>query len=86
MANIITNLVKTCDACPAQWEAATVDNRPVYVRYRWGTLWLYIGNPGGSSAFDGECVFCESIGDSLHGAMSTEEMLSHLAEFIQLRG
>lgn len=32
----INNLKQTCAACPAQWEFTTFEDRPVYVRYRWG--------------------------------------------------
>jgi hypothetical protein len=42
----IKNLIQTCIACPSQWEAMTEDNRPVYIRYRWGTLQVTVGMPG----------------------------------------
>jgi hypothetical protein len=32
----INELKQTCWGCPSQWEFYTFDNRPVYVRYRWG--------------------------------------------------
>ncbi len=41
----IKNLEKTCDSCPSQWEFTTFENRPVYVRYRWGFLSISIGKP-----------------------------------------
>lgn len=38
---IVTKVVQTCHACPAQWNAETSTGDHLYVRYRWG--WLQIG-------------------------------------------
>ena len=35
---VVTELRKTCDACPSQWEGRTADGRHIYIRYRFGDL------------------------------------------------
>jgi hypothetical protein len=35
-ATVITEIIQTCGACPAQWEGKTADGRYVYIRYRHG--------------------------------------------------
>lgn len=44
----LKSIVQTCEACPSQWEAMTEDDRPVYIRYRWGELGIGVGKPGES--------------------------------------
>jgi len=34
----VVRLSQTSPACPVQWEGRTSDDRPVYVRYRFGYL------------------------------------------------
>lgn len=34
----VTKLIRTCSACPSQWEGETEDGRYLYIRYRWGRL------------------------------------------------
>ena len=46
---VVRDLKQTCTGCPSQWEARTVDDdRPVYIRYRYGYLSVDVGPPGGS--------------------------------------
>ncbi len=61
---------------PAQWEGRTDDDRPVYVRYRWGYLSVRVGPPGGdtSSAIGGVVVYGEQIGDELDGAIKWRQV------------
>ena len=65
----INNLKQTTVACPAQWEFRTFENRPVYVRYRWGALYIHIGSPNGDmdEAYTGETIFYEEIGNNADG-------------------
>jgi hypothetical protein len=36
----VATLEKTCEACPSQWEGVGANGEDIYIRYRWGTLWL----------------------------------------------
>ncbi|MDQ0781357.1 hypothetical protein [Chryseobacterium sp. W4I1] len=42
MSSIIV-LQKETSGCPMIWEG-TIDNKPMYIRYRWGVLSLNINN------------------------------------------
>lgn len=72
----IKNLVQTCGACPSQWEASTEDNRPIYIRYRWGYLEIHIGKPGDDvhEVAATEEVYGAQLGDSYHGVISWQEI------------
>ncbi len=63
-------------ACPAQWEGRTEDDRPVYVRYRWGYLSVRVGPPGGDlgTAVGGITVYGEQIGGELDGSIEWVEV------------
>ena len=76
----INNLKQTTIACPAQWEFYTFDNRPVYVRYRWGALSIYIGSPDGSmyETYDGKIIFYEEIGNNADGFIEWEHVEKEL--------
>ena len=43
---LLENIKQTCSACPSQWEAKTVNGRPVYIRYRSGWLTVQMGEVG----------------------------------------
>jgi hypothetical protein len=36
MNHVIARAVRTCTACPSQWDAWTADGQYLYLRYRWG--------------------------------------------------
>jgi len=40
----VSVITKTCNACPSQWEGVTDDGREVYVRYRFGFLYIKVGD------------------------------------------
>lgn len=67
---------KTCSACPSQWEAETVDDRFVYVRYRWGVLRVELAD----SKDDwwgrrGKIYYCsEEIGGPFDGEIDWDEV------------
>lgn len=67
---------QTCDFCPAQWEGVTDDKRPVYVRYRWGSLAVSVGPPGGGieSAVRGEIIHSAQIGGFYDGDLKFEHL------------
>lgn len=54
----INGLIQTCEACPSQWEFYTFDDRPIYVRYRWGFLSVCIGKEGGTIMNAVRSTFC----------------------------
>ncbi len=72
----VRDLLDCGTACPAQWEGRTDDDRPVYVRYRWGYLSVCVGPPGGDadSAVGGVEVHGEQIGDEYDGFIEWEQV------------
>ena len=58
---LITDLNRTSRASPSQWEFRTDNNRPAYVRYRYGTLTVSVGPPDGDmdSAICGTMIFSD---------------------------
>lgn len=89
----VTGLVQTCPASPSQWEGYC-DDRPVYIRYRFGNLTVSVGEVGDripdadedpnfgriSTAVGGICVLDVSYGDDYDGVMEEGMMLS----FVQM--
>lgn len=76
---------KTCSACPSQWEGRTDNDRPVYVRYRWGHLSVRVGPPAGDmdSATMGYQVLGRQIGDAYDGTIKWSKV-KHLIEPIDV--
>ena len=73
----ITKINRTCYACPSQWDATTKDDRQVYIRYRWGNLSVNVSKPkakGEFAALDGDCVFCNQVGDGYDGMMEYADL------------
>ncbi len=79
---IIKNLVRTCIACPSQWEAETDDGRTVYIRFRWGCLTIGIGS-NIEEAVRARPIFRQQVSDGLDGLMEDEEMLQHAGLILQ---
>lgn len=81
---VLKKLKQTCSYCPAQWEGTTVDDRPVYIRYRWGTLTCQIGPIKGTTqdAVVGEYLYDNMIGDNLDGCLGEALMLKLLDHVI----
>jgi len=81
----VVEIKKTCDALPAQWEGTDAEGRPVYVRFRWGFLWVGVGEKGKDidSAVCGQEVFGKQIGKNLGGVMSYDELKAATKEIIQ---
>lgn len=67
---LVTELRRTCYACPSQWEGATEDGEHVYIRYRWGFLSASVGK---------DDVYGGKHGDSLDGNMSDADMMKALS-------
>ncbi len=77
----VTQIVKTCTACPAQWEGKTNTGDWIYVRYRHGTLAISLWP---DSEGDGEWleIFATDHGDRLGGWMEYEEMVKIAPDWI----
>lgn len=75
----LSNLQRTCIACPSAWEGETEDGREVYIRYRYGQLVSYIGSPSLiEPVWKNETVILREIvevGSQGDGSMDTSEML-----------
>jgi hypothetical protein len=80
----VEKVVKTCDACPSQWEITLEDGRMVYVRFRWGNFSAYISKEPTtdiSEAVLGDTLlYCENISDGLDGYLDDEQMIEILSE------
>jgi len=72
----IASIKQTCGACPSQWEARTVDDRPVYIRYRYGFLSVRIGPQGADiwSAVGGTEIYGDGVGDAWDGVIELDEV------------
>lgn len=72
----VRRVSQTSPACPAQWEGRTDDDRPVYVRYRFGRLSVRVGPIGGDmdSAVTGDEVLSIDHGNDLDGWMEYDEL------------
>ena len=70
---LLASLARTCGACPAQWEGVATDGRIVYVRFRYGSLQVGIGDSLDEAVYNRDQVWTSS--DELDGSMDTSEML-----------
>lgn len=82
----IVKMVRTCYACPAQFEGIDEDGYPYYFRYRWGLLSIRKGkkNKDIMTAVKGKEVFSYNIGDELSGFMEYDELKKILKDVIIL--
>ena len=70
----LVSLVRTCPACPSQWDAQTVEGKYLYIRYRFGHLTVDEADTP-EEAVNGTCIFSEDWGGYWNGEMTDEEML-----------
>jgi hypothetical protein len=70
---IISKLVKTCDACPSQWDGWTAEGDYYYFRYRFGRLRV-------SRQPLEESILEKNIGHTYDGEMTTLEMMANTSE------
>lgn len=72
---VIARIEQTCTACPAQWDAWTDDGEYVYIRYRWGYLFVERAmTPDAWRENDYEVVLEKDIGALWDGQMSYAEL------------
>lgn len=84
----VKKLVKTCFACPAQWEGETDDSRLVYIRYRWGYLSVRISESNKTDIADavrGNEIFGKDLDRPFDGYMDDEELKEILGETINFQ-
>ena len=73
MKIFVHKLIKTCGACPTQWEGETSDGDDVYIRYRWGYLSVRINN---------EEIFGVQLSDNLDGYLEYDELKKQINSFM----
>jgi hypothetical protein len=80
----VVSLVKTCEACPSQWEAHLEDGRMLYIRYRWGNFNVYLSKSPSDKVLDAlqgdNIISIEDYGEPLGGYIDDETMKSLLIE------
>lgn len=72
----VKSFTQTCIACPSQWEGLLEDDRPFYVRYRWGYLCIDVGPIGDTidNLRNWKLVYARPIGDDLDSLISWEKV------------
>ena len=79
---IIETMTQTCSFCPSQWEGHTTCGKAFYIRYRWGTLAVSIGDTVDDAVL-GETIFHEKIGDAFDGALEEGELFERLQSILE---
>ena len=72
-------LIRTCIACPSQWEGPATDGRYVYIRFRHDSLTVYISDEESNNvddALNGERIveLTSVVGDGEAGYMTDNEL------------
>jgi len=62
----IAEIEQTCFAYPSSWSGTTIDNKNIYIRYRWGYLSVKVG---------GEEIFGITYGGELDGMIDLSTVL-----------
>jgi hypothetical protein len=74
----VTELKQTCRACPSQWEGVTRGGKIIYIRFRWGKLFVGIGPDIKSAVDNSSDNVVYDDGSGLVGYMD-EKMMKRLA-------
>ena len=92
----ITQIARTCNACPSQWEGYDAEGNYYYFRYRGGHLrvdaipnqedWV---SPiqerfGGERSSEQQTIFSEQIGDGFDGFMTLEKLCGHVSNIMNI--
>jgi hypothetical protein len=76
----IKAIVRTCTACPSQWEGKLENKQDIYIRYRWSHLTVQIGNTL-TEAIISEPVYHNQFGLSPYeGWLSNIDMMNILTQ------
>ena len=73
----ITRIVKTCMACPAQWNAWDDNGDYYYIRYRFGKLTVHKG------LNLNELIFSKVIGGEYDGEINLGRVANHVKNIIE---
>lgn len=78
----IMKIVRTCCACPSQWDAETDDGRHVYMRFRWGSFGHGIGATRDEAVDD--CDYTDGLADEYDGFLADDKMLTVAAKYYDI--
>jgi len=75
----ITTIVRTCIACPSQWQGRLNNEQYIYIRYRWSNFTIGVGDDLFQAISN--TIFSDLIGDSPYeGWMTNLEMMNIILE------
>lgn len=83
-------LKQTCQSCPAQWEGRTASGYPLYVRYRFSILSVYLGEKDSTVAIDDwldpkHLIFQRRISEEeFDGTIEWDEVIRHAGNLLDL--
>ncbi len=76
--SLITQIRRTCIACPSQWEGKLNNGNHIYIRYRWGDFTIGEGKTI-NEAVNNQLIHVP-YGDSLDGFMCNKTMVELIHE------
>lgn len=79
---IVTEITKTCNGCPAQWEGTTQDGKYVYARYRWGFLRVSVFSDSSMDGYEEE-IYAEAIGRPFDGEMNYGQLQAYTVGVVE---
>ena len=81
----VRDIIKTCEACPSQWDGHFEDGRMFYVRYRWGHLIIRVSpdlTDNVHEAVEGKEILSKQVGDSLNGFLDDDQFRREVLMFL----
>ena len=82
----VVKLRKTCMISPSQWEGKLDDGRMIYIRYRFGTLYIYVSKNKTnniSDCFKNSPIYEERIGGAYDGLLEFDDLKKHTKDIIK---
>ena len=82
---VIKELLSYGGVCPYQCEAITIDDKWLYIRYRYGLLTYVVANSA-KEWMDNDCIdyeYSELIGDTMDGYAKHDLLFSRLCDRIE---
>jgi len=79
----VVKIIKTCTACPTQYEGELEGGKMFYVRYRWGYLSIRVSKEPTKDLMDavgGLEIYGEQHGDPLDGIIDDDVVLNILKD------
>jgi len=76
----VKTIIKTCGACPSQWEGHLEDGRMFYARYRWGALGISLSEYPTDDVFIAmdNNIYNEQLSDGLDGVLDEDELKTEM--------